>query len=89
MIEELNKTGQDHANRTHCIHLLQEYRDAGLFPINNEAPGAFPIFKDSFGTYCAVGYLVAKTAGCVVADAIDQQYHNSYVIGDIEHDERF
>jgi hypothetical protein len=89
MIAKLRATESTNSCRSACIDHLQDYRDSGVFPINNENPGQFPIFKDSVGTYCAVGYLVAMTVGCEVADAIDVQYHNAYILGEIEHDSIF
>ena len=49
-------------NRRLLLAELARYRRAGRFPRNREFAGkAVPVFKDSAGTHCAVGHLLAVT----------------------------
>ncbi len=65
--------------RAHLLDLLHAYWQAGVFP-RNEAPDGqrHPCFIDRAGRLCAVGYLVAQTAGRPAAERINQrfQYRN-------------
>ena len=38
------------------------------------------------GNYCAVGYLIAQTAGSQVSKKLDQMYHNAYVMDEMKSD---
>lgn len=67
------------ANRAKCLAHLANYISAGQFPENREYPGRRPIFIDPNGTYCAVGYLIAQTAGPTAAAEIDRFHHGDYV----------
>lgn len=63
------------AQRLKMLDLLQEYRLAGAFPKNYDYPGERkPCFMDRDGNICAVGYLVAQTAGWEAAQAINEKY---------------
>jgi hypothetical protein len=46
-------------NRQISLDRLREYWQAEEFPINNHYKSRTPIFKDEFGNYCAVGYLLS------------------------------
>lgn len=61
--------------RAKMLDLLKTYRLAGAFPRNYDYPGERkPCFIDRDGNICAVGYLVAQTAGWEVAEAINEKY---------------
>lgn len=76
--------------RTHVLDLLHEYWTAGIFPRNYDHPGERrPCFIDRDGRICAVGYLVAQTAGREAAEAINQthQYDDLLAMNDPALDE--
>ena len=59
------------ARRAHLLDLLHRYWVAGVFPRNYDFPGERrPCFIDRDGRLCAVGYLVAETAGRAAAERI-------------------
>jgi hypothetical protein len=61
--------------RAHLLDLLHYYWVAGVFPRNYDYPGERrPCFIDRAGRLCAVGYLVAETAGRPVAERINQEH---------------
>jgi hypothetical protein len=61
--------------RTQVLDLLHKYWVAGVFPRNYDYPGERrPCFIDRDGRLCAVGYLVAETAGRSVAERINQAH---------------
>ena len=60
------------ARRAHLLDLLHRYWVAGVFPRNDDFPGERrPCFIDRAGRLCAVGYLVAETAGRAAAEGIN------------------
>lgn len=60
------------ARRAHLLDLLHDYWVAGVFPRNFDYPGERrPCFIDRDGRLCAVGYLVAETAGRPAAERIN------------------
>lgn len=61
--------------REHLLDLLHAYWTAGVFPRNYDHPeGRRPCFIDRDGRLCAVGFLVAETAGRPVAEQINQAH---------------
>lgn len=58
--------------RAELVDVLRAYRDAGVFPINRDFPGALvPYFKDAeTGTLCAVGFLLAHTGRTDIIDEV-------------------
>lgn len=66
-------------NRRKVIRLLREYWQAGVFPVNKKYQHNRPCFIDADGRLCAVGYLVAKTAGLHIAEAINRDYQYAYI----------
>ncbi|MBF9220595.1 hypothetical protein [Hymenobacter ruricola] len=61
--------------RAHLLDLLHKYWVAGVFPRNYDFPGERrPCFIDRDGRLCAVGYLVAETAGRPAAESINQAH---------------
>lgn len=65
------------ARRARAANLdrLRAYRARGEFPQNTEVAGRAPVFRDAAGTFCAVGHLVAETAGEATAAALDERWH--------------
>ena len=58
--------------RAHLLDLLHRYWVAGVFPRNYDYSGQRrPCFIDRDGRLCAVGYLVAQTAGRALAERIN------------------
>ena len=61
--------------REETLDLLHQYLIQGKFPKNYDYPNERkPCFIDKEGNLCAVGYLVAQTAGIEVAEMINQKY---------------
>ena len=63
------------ARRATILQLLRDYRLSGIFPKNYDHTGArVPCFIDRDGNICAVGYLIAQTAGRQAAEEINRKY---------------
>ncbi|MDO7847734.1 hypothetical protein Q5H92_15295 [Hymenobacter sp. M29] len=61
--------------RGQLLDLLHRYWVAGVFPRNYDHPeGRRPCFIDRDGRLCAVGYLVAETAGRSAAERINRAH---------------
>lgn len=61
--------------RRHLLDLLHRYWVAGVFPRNYDHPeGRRPCFIDRDGRLCAVGFLVAQTAGRPAAERINRAH---------------
>jgi hypothetical protein len=66
--------------RAHLLDLLHSYWSAGVFPRNFDYPGQRrPCFIDRDGRLCAVGYLVAETAGRPVAEQINRAHQYNLI----------
>lgn len=48
-------------SRKHLLQLLDQYRIAGNFPINDTYHERIPVFIDRYQTHCAVAYLLQQT----------------------------
>jgi hypothetical protein len=59
------------ATEQRCWINLQQYHQAGVFPINDYLPYKNPIFIDRIGTHCAVGYLMQQSGAEDLAQRID------------------
>jgi hypothetical protein len=69
-----------------CVQLrrLTEYRERGLFPINDgQAPDSLPIFVDGHDTACAVGHLM-RISGCQASVAVIAGSDNYVYVPDVE-----
>ena len=62
------------ARRAALLDRLHEYWVRGRFPRNTEVPGRSPVFIDERGRLCAVGHLIAVSAGRDLAERIDARY---------------
>lgn len=63
------------ARRAALLDRLHAYWTRGRFPRNTEVPGRSPVFIDDNGRLCAVGALIAASAGRDMAERIDARYH--------------
>ena len=63
------------ARRSTLLDSLRAYWTAGQFPQNTEVPGRSPVFIDEQGRLCAVGHLLAVSAGRSLAESVDRDYH--------------
>lgn len=67
--------------RAHLLDLLHTYWQAGVFPQNAAPDGQrHPCFIDGAGRICAVGYLMAQTAGRATAECINQRFQYSNLL---------
>jgi hypothetical protein len=67
------------ASRAVLIAWLQEYRDAGRFPVNDRFPAATPIFRDPQGTLCAMAYLIDRSGGGDLVDRVAGTRNTEYI----------
>lgn len=68
-------TKEQSKNRQKMLRLLNEYRNAAVFPKNVDfIDKRMPCFIDQDGRICAVGYLIEQTAGRKVAEEINDKY---------------
>jgi hypothetical protein len=67
------------ASRAALIEWLQEYRDAGRFPVNDRFPTATPIFRDSRGTLCAMAYLIDRSGRGDLVDRVAATRNTEYI----------
>ncbi len=75
-----NLSPQQQLKRAQLINLLQEYREAGKFPVNRDYPQERrPCFIDADGNICAVGYLLAKTWGHDAAEDINSRNQYAFI----------
>jgi hypothetical protein len=67
--------------RAHMISLLEDYIQQGEFPRNFSHPFAErrPCFIDDDGRLCAVGYLVANSAGLAEAERINDKFRFAFL----------
>jgi hypothetical protein len=63
------------AERMKNIDRLHQYRVQGKFPTNYDRPDEhLPCFMDRDGNFCAVAYLVARSAGLPLAEELNHDY---------------
>jgi hypothetical protein len=67
--------------RLRTLSLLESYLEKGEFPSNFKYPSAErrPCFIDDDGKLCAVGYLMAQTAGLAEAERINSKFRFHYL----------
>ena len=65
--------------RARAIVDLHEYREAGIFPRNTFAGHPIPVFIDSAGRACAVGYLMIESGWSTEADRVAARENLAYV----------
>lgn len=77
-------TDQQAENRFRYLDMLKNYYSTGEFPYNDGHPDSRrPAFISEDGNICAVGYLVERSLGRDIAEAINQEFKYSY-IGEID-----
>lgn len=68
------------AARARHLDRLRAYWTRGVFPRNDGFPSPRrPTFIDDAGRLCAVGYLIAQSAGRAVAERINARYKYAYL----------
>jgi hypothetical protein len=73
-------TETQQANRSVIPDILHEYMQAGEFPSNKDYPGERrPCFIDDEGNICAVGYLIERTKGRELAEAINAKHQYDFL----------
>lgn len=70
---------QFHAQRRQLLDFLHQYWTTGVFPSQNAYPGRRPHFIDEQGRLCAVGHLIAQSAGRGLAERINARYRYAYL----------
>lgn len=72
---------EQQAARTRHLDRLRQYWMQARFPHNDDptSNGRQPTFIDSDGRICAVGYLIAESAGWDVAERINAEYKYAYI----------
>jgi hypothetical protein len=60
--------------RARLLGQLRAYRKRGVFPQNTYQRGRTPVFIDAQGRLCAVGFLIAQSAGREAAERINERY---------------
>ena len=68
-VDHLNSSQQ--LNRIKLLNTLNEYWHTKKFPINTYLPITSPVFIDSTGTHCAVGFLMQQSGAELLARKID------------------
>lgn len=67
--------------RMKLLNHLSAYRQRGMFPsLTGKDTGRKPCFIGDNGTLCAVGYLIAQSAGREVAEEINDKYRTDYLL---------
>jgi len=80
-VSTTNLDRNQQANRSSILDLLHQYWKAGIFPTNCDYPGERkPCFIDADGNICAVGYLIEKTKGRELAEAINAKYQYEFLL---------
>lgn len=73
-------TVSQRASRERLIKWLADYRDAGLFPVNDRyADVPTPIFRDARGVTCAMAYLVDRSGRGDIVDRISSTRNLAYI----------
>ncbi len=66
-------------NRKLCLDILNEYHQAGKFPINTRHSYTVPYFIDDFNTACAVGHLIRASGYEALAQNIADNQNYAYI----------
>lgn len=66
--------------RQRLVTWLEEYRNAGVFPINDRFQGRLvPFFRDSKGTLCAMAYLIDRSGRRDIVDKVASSRNNAFI----------
>lgn len=74
-----NLTAEQRDNRLHCLDILRDYWQAGVFPKNTHHNITIPYFIDDYNTACAVGHLIRETGFEEVACKISEEMNYAYI----------
>ena len=66
-------------NRAHCLSILEQYIQNGVFPKNLHHATRTPYFIDDAGNACAVGYLMLRTGQDSIVRVINQRSNYAYI----------
>lgn len=66
-------------NRAKTLSYLKEYIELGEYPINENSISRHAIFRDKYGNYCAVGYLMHKHGKDNLIDEIESNNNLVYI----------
>lgn len=72
-------TDEQRNNRLHCLDILRDYWQAGVFPKNTHHNITIPYFIDDYNTACAVGHLIRETGFEAVACKISEEMNYAYI----------
>ena len=76
----LQLTPSQRTAKATLIGWLQEYRDAGKFPRNDQFPKlAMPFFRDGHGALCAMAYLIERSGRRDLVDRIALTRNNAFI----------
>lgn len=67
-------SAEQRERRSALLDRLRDYWHRGVFPSNDYRPGRTPVFIDGEGRLCAVGHLIATSAGREVARRINERF---------------
>ncbi|HUQ20187.1 MAG TPA: hypothetical protein VM099_11295 [Gemmatimonadaceae bacterium] len=75
-----NLTAVQRQHRAALVKWLKEYRDAGVFPINDKFAGRLvPFFRDSHGVLCAMAYLIDRSGRGDIVDKVARARNNAFI----------
>jgi len=74
-----NLSAHQKTNRIAALDILQQYWQAGIFPINNYHDYRIPYFVDDANTACAVGHLIREGGNLEVVNDVVSTMNNSYI----------
>lgn len=75
----VNLTAEQSNKRVHCLDILRDYWQAGVFPKNTHHSITIPYFIDDYNTACAVGHLIRETGFEAVACKISDEMNYAYI----------
>lgn len=67
------------ARRAELLGYLDDYIAAGITPANTYVPWRTPVFIDDAGRICAVGYLIERSRGRALPEAIAARHRLGYL----------
>lgn len=66
--------------RARHVEALRSYAEAGVFPHNHDVPGErVPYFVDEHGTLCAMAFLIARSGGEELVEAVAATRNNATI----------
>jgi hypothetical protein len=67
------------AKRDELLRYLDDYIAKGTTPQNTRLPWRTPVFIDDFGNICAVGYLIERSVGRALPEAIASEHRYDFL----------